>query len=72
MDKWMAQHIKVDTTTQTQLQQNLDESDTTWSYDSAYARDCMALYIAQIDQPIDFGDNVFNEQFIQKKIQPPI
>ena len=35
-----------------------------------YSRDCMTRYIAQTDQPISFGDNVFYEQFIQKAYNP--
>ena len=41
-----------------------------WSYDSAYARECLAWYIVQTDQPINFGESVFYEEFIQKAFNP--
>ena len=37
-----------------------------WTYDPLYARECLAKYIAQTDQPINVGDNVQFEGLIQK------
>ena len=61
---------QVDTTTQTQLQRHPDGSVSTWRYDPMVARECMARYIACTDQPINFGDNAFYEEFIQTAYNP--
>ena len=53
--------------TQTELVFNQDGSGLgTWTYDPLYARECLAKYIAQTDQPINVGDNVWYERLIQK------
>ncbi|KAK3193758.1 hypothetical protein Dsin_025068 [Dipteronia sinensis] len=73
MEKCMSAHGQVDTTTQTQLQRHLDRSVTTWIYDPDRARNSLARYIAQTNQPINFGDNVFFFSGIYKRcIEPPI
>ncbi|KAK3184854.1 hypothetical protein Dsin_032140 [Dipteronia sinensis] len=64
MQKCMPKHVQVPNTTQTQLQRHPDGSVTTWHYDAAHARECLARYIAQTDQPINFGDCVFFQEFI--------
>ena len=66
----MPAHGQVDTTTQTQLQRHPDGSVTTWRYDPMVARESMARYIAVTDQPINFGDNPFFEEFIQTAYNP--
>ncbi|KAK3212173.1 hypothetical protein Dsin_016879 [Dipteronia sinensis] len=43
---------------------------TTWHYDAAHARECLAWYIAQTDQPINFGDCVFFQEFITSAFCP--
>ncbi|KAK0574519.1 hypothetical protein LWI29_024902 [Acer saccharum] len=64
MLKCMPAHGQVDTTTQTQLQRHPDGSVTTWQYDPEHARNCLALFIAQTDQPINFANNVFFQELI--------
>ncbi|KAK0591871.1 hypothetical protein LWI29_009532 [Acer saccharum] len=70
MEKCMPAHGQVDTTTQTQLERHPDGSVTTWHYDAMHARESMARYIACTDQPINFGDNPFYEEFIQTAYNP--
>ncbi|KAK3229183.1 hypothetical protein Dsin_001064 [Dipteronia sinensis] len=59
MEKCMPAHGDVDTTTHAQLQRHPDGSVTTWIYDPERARNSLARYIVQTDQPINFGDNIF-------------
>ncbi|KAK0604709.1 hypothetical protein LWI29_018579 [Acer saccharum] len=70
MLKCMPAHGQVDTTTQTQLQRHPDGSVTTWRYDPEHARNCLALFIAQTDQPINFADNVFFQELITSAFCP--
>ncbi|KAK3221833.1 hypothetical protein Dsin_008858 [Dipteronia sinensis] len=58
MEKYMHAHRQIDTTTQAQLQQHPDGSVMTWIYDPDLARNSLAGYIAQTDQPINF-ENIF-------------
>ena len=53
----MASHGQVDTTRQTQMQQNLDGSVSTWQYDPDRVREQAVLYCVATDQPIGFQDN---------------
>ncbi|KAK3193683.1 hypothetical protein Dsin_024993 [Dipteronia sinensis] len=70
MEKCMPAHGQIDTTTQTQLQRHPNGSVTTWIYDPERAKEALARYIAQTDQPINFGDNVFFQEFVNDAFNP--
>ncbi|KAK3205449.1 hypothetical protein Dsin_019495 [Dipteronia sinensis] len=70
MLKCMPKHVHVPNTTQTQLQRHPDGSVMTWYYGAAHARECLARYIAQTDQPINFGNCVFFQEFITSAFCP--
>ncbi|KAK4833952.1 hypothetical protein QYF36_013942 [Acer negundo] len=70
MLKCMHAHGQVDTSTQTQLQRHPDGSVKAWRYDPEHARNCLALFIAQNDQPINFADNVFFQELITSAFCP--
>ncbi|KAK2658652.1 hypothetical protein Ddye_005185 [Dipteronia dyeriana] len=66
----MPAHGQIDTTTQTQLQRHPDGSVTTWQFDVMNARECLARYIAQTDQPISIGESPFYKELITSAYNP--
>ncbi|KAK2658908.1 hypothetical protein Ddye_005441 [Dipteronia dyeriana] len=70
MHKCMPAHGHVDTTTQTQLQRHPDGSVTMWQFDAMHARECLARYIAQTDQPISIGESPFYKELITFAYNP--
>ena len=55
---------------QSQLQFQKDGSVSTWTYDPIRAREALAKLIASTDLPINFGDNVYFEKYIQEAHNP--
>ncbi|KAK2644144.1 hypothetical protein Ddye_019339 [Dipteronia dyeriana] len=70
MHKCMPAHGQVDTTTQTQLQRHPDGSVRSWQFDAMHARECLARYIAQTDQPISIGESPFYKELITYAYNP--
>ncbi|KAK3218360.1 hypothetical protein Dsin_012330 [Dipteronia sinensis] len=66
-EKCMASHGQVDTTRQTQLQQNPDGSVSTWQYDPDRVREHLVLYCAATDQPIDPRFKINGLEFFSKE-----